>query len=185
VFIKIHSETTHLPHLTRVGGINKQLGVDSCFRWSTERVAEWLQWMKQEGIYDNTRIILCSDHGSPMNDAKAPHHLDPRYVRNVDKMQEAAGHTPQDDVHYYFALLATKDFSSRGKLKVDIETKTVSHGAYFAFGDPRFSVPVQEIVSSYVSCPPDWRERNGFVVLRSFRITGNASDGNNWKKIEK
>ena len=54
-----------------------------------------------------------------------------------------------------------------------------------AFGDPRFSVPVQEIVSSYVSCPPDWRERNGFVVLRSFRITGNASDGNNWKKIEK
>ena len=179
VFINIHSEATHAPFLTRVNGVNKTLGIDNCFKWSTERVAEWLEWMKKNGVYENSRIILLSDHGSIMN-GSAKHYLDQRYVMNVDKMRDVAG-----NMHQFFALLAIKDYSQHGSLKTDVTTKTISHGAYFAFDDPRFGEPVKEIVASYVSCPPDWRKKNGFVVLRSFRIVGDASDGNNWQKIEK
>ena len=183
VFLQIHSEATHPPNLTRVKGQNRKLGADSCFKWSTERVAEWLRWMKENGVYDNTRIVICSDHGSPMNEGGKKNFLDRRYVTNADKMQTAVG--AKNDVHKYFALLVTKDFASHGDLKTDLTTKTVSHGAYFAFGNPRFNEPVKEIVSSYVVCPPDWRERNGFVAPMHFRITGNASDGDNWQTIKK
>lgn len=184
VFVKIHSETTHHPHLTRENGVNKKKGADPCFYWSTEQVAKWLRWMKSQGVYDNTRIVLCSDHGSPMSNSERKWYLNQRYAKNVEKMQSAVGTHPGGDVHSYFALLAVKDFGSCGSVKTDLRTKTVSHGAYFAFDDSRFDEPVKEIVTGYIVCPPDWREKKGFVVTKKIKITGDASDGKNWNRIE-
>ena len=105
-------------------------------------------------------------------------------AKNVEKMQSAVGTHPGGDVHSYFALLAVKDFGSCGSVKTDLRTKTVSHGAYFAFDDSRFDEPVKEIVTGYIVCPPDWREKKGFVVTKKIKITGDASDGKNWNRIE-
>jgi hypothetical protein len=30
-----------------------------------KRLTEWFAWLKEKGVYDNTRIIICSDHGIP------------------------------------------------------------------------------------------------------------------------
>ena len=27
------------------------------------RLGEWFDWMREQGVYDNTRIIIVSDHG--------------------------------------------------------------------------------------------------------------------------
>lgn len=33
-----------------------------------KHVGEWLDYMREQGVYDNTRIIICSDHGYPLGD---------------------------------------------------------------------------------------------------------------------
>lgn len=73
-------------------------------------VSRWLSWLKENDIYDNTRIIFVSDHGSGNNalskklfsssniDGYAKSHLNP--------------------------ILLVKDFSERGELKTDMEFMT-------------------------------------------------------------
>ena len=178
-YVHIHSEASHFPHYTPAkSGELQCLGADVSFRWSLEKVSDWLSWMKQSGVYDNTRIVLCSDHG--VSDSEGLQ-LDARYVKDTDKMRSAAGGACP-----FFAFLAVKDFAQHGELRVDTSTKTVSHGAYFALDEGRFYDSVNEITPSSVKnpYPPDWKDKYGFEILGSFRITGAAGDGNNWKKMD-
>ncbi len=175
----IHSEATHAPYLTRVGGVEKPCGVVSSFRWSLVAIAKWLRWMKENGVYDNTRIVVCSDHGVDIDDSSL---MDARYVRNIDRMKKVGRKRS-----IYFALLLVKDFGERRKLRVDTSTKTVAHAAYFALGNPRFSAPVKRICPSPVSLhmPKGWRDQRGFKPRYAFEIVGDASDGNNWRALDK
>ena len=73
----IDTEITHAPWLMEQGrckvvanptntvrsnGINERhLTVEKC---ALEALGKWFDWMKQEGVYRNTNIVLVSDHGS-------------------------------------------------------------------------------------------------------------------------
>lgn len=61
-----------------------------------ERVAAWLEYLKVEGVYDNTRIILVADHGAALG--------------NFDDMLLNNG----VDVEGYNPLLLVKDFDAEG-----------------------------------------------------------------------
>lgn len=61
-----------------------------------ERVAAWLEYLKVEGVYDNTRIILVADHGATLG--------------NFDDMLLDNG----VDVEGYNPLLLVKDFDAEG-----------------------------------------------------------------------
>ena len=179
LYVHIHSEATHSPFLTPVDGQLECIGADESFKWSLERVVDWLKWMKANGVYDNTRIVICSDHGVEKEKIAE---LDPRYAKNVDDMRKAAGNIPPSA---FFALLMTKDFLGKMPFAIDRSTKTISHAAYFAFSDTRFFDPVSEICPSGVKnpYPADWRTRLGFEPFLNFRIAGDASDGKNWIQI--
>ncbi len=69
------------------------------------RVGEWLNYLKENGVYDNTRIIIVSDHG---------HMLDQVSELNYDG----------NSVEGYYPLLLVKDFNSRGKLTESKEFMT-------------------------------------------------------------
>lgn len=58
--------------------------------------AEWMQMLKDEGVYDNTRIILVSDHGRNLGQ-----------FDNLIKENEI-------DIESYSPLLLVKDFNSKG-----------------------------------------------------------------------
>lgn len=60
------------------------------------RLADWLDYLKAEGVYDNTRIILVADHG--------------RALGQFNTMNLENG----IDVEAYNALLMEKDFGSSG-----------------------------------------------------------------------
>ena len=60
----------------------------------------WLDYLKENGVYDNTRIILVSDHGYTLQQLEElVFHNEDGTVSNVDK---------------FFPLLMVKDFGSRG-----------------------------------------------------------------------
>lgn len=71
-------------------------------------VNEWLKWMKKAGVYDNTRIIIVSDHG--------------RDVYNpFFKQQKIPGGRSKNHAAYFNNLLLVKDFNSSGELSISDE----------------------------------------------------------------
>lgn len=56
-------------------------------------VGDWLDYLREEGVYDNTRIIIVSDHG--------------RDLWHTDKLKYHG-----EDLSYYYPLLMVKDFNA-------------------------------------------------------------------------
>lgn len=63
------------------------------------RVGEWLEYLKENDVYDNTRIIIAADHGRPLY--------------HSDDMVLDDGSTSIYDVEIYYPLLMVKDFDSK------------------------------------------------------------------------
>ena len=58
-------------------------------------IGRWLDFLRQEGVYDNTRIILVADHGIALG------------------YPETWSETAQEDTAAFWPLLMVKDFDSR------------------------------------------------------------------------
>ncbi len=69
-------------------------------------LAKWFDYLKRNGCYDNTRIILVSDHGIGNNNAEF---ADPKLTSGY----------PKDHFH---AVLFVKDFDAEGDIKMDYGT---------------------------------------------------------------
>lgn len=80
-------------------------------------VAKYLDFLKENGIYDNTRIIIVSDHGA--KNLKNPY---------LNKKIE-------DNIARFNALLLVKDFNQRGDMKVSDEFMTNADVPYIALKD--------------------------------------------------
>ena len=67
------------------------------------RVGEWLEYLKKEGVYDNTKIIIAADHGYYLYQSDVFCYPEHAFSKN---------HYP--DVGNYFPLLMVKDFGAHG-----------------------------------------------------------------------
>lgn len=67
-----------------------------------EKLDIWFKTLQEQGVYDNTRIIISADHAY--------------YLNSVDELyHEEFG----DSVEKYFPLLLVKDFNARGAVRTD------------------------------------------------------------------
>jgi len=66
-------------------------------------LAKWFDFLKENDVYNNTRIIIVSDHGRD---------LESKIANNI-KLPNG------EYLEAYAALLMVKDFNSHGKLKID------------------------------------------------------------------
>ena len=69
------------------------------------KLGNWFDYLKEAGVYDNTRIILVSDHGFSL--AQFPELILDDSVYQQDNMQVRV-----DDAEFYYPLLMVKDFNS-------------------------------------------------------------------------
>ncbi len=82
-----------------------------------KRIGEWLEYLKSNDCYDNTRIIIVSDHGAPVTlESDFPEH---KTVHTEDLTLEIPNGS-------FFPYLLVKDFNSRGKLKTDMTFMTTA-----------------------------------------------------------
>ena len=77
-----------------------------------QALARWFNYLKENGVYDNTRIIIVSDHGMGYG-VKA--------AEGYDK--PGLNHNSKDDYH---ALLLVKDFDASGEIETDMSFMTVA-----------------------------------------------------------
>jgi len=72
------------------------------------RIGEWLEELKKNHVYDNSRIIIASDHGQSIDAGIADTELT----------------IPNERRESYNPVLLFKDFNSKGKLKTDMSFMT-------------------------------------------------------------
>lgn len=77
-----------------------------------KQIAKWMDYLKENDVYDNSRIIIVSDHG---RDIKVP---------NGDR-----------NVAYFSAMLLVKDFNKRGAVEYSNEFMTNADTIFIALDD--------------------------------------------------
>ncbi|WP_394955343.1 YidC/Oxa1 family membrane protein insertase [uncultured Helicobacter sp.] len=142
-----------------------------------KNLASWLKWFKDSGIYDNTKIIIVSDHGNgglgaPLVD------LPRRELRNS---------------HIFFMV---KDFNAKGKLKIDSTTFVSNSDAMAVACDeidskcpkipPSFlknPMPNRELIFTFVDGGSGRQTNTKFDVILQYRVKNSIFDLSNWIDI--
>ena len=137
----------------------------------------WLKWFKDSGIYDNTKIIIVSDHGNGGQGAPLID-LPRRELRNS---------------HIFFMV---KDFNAKGKLKVDTTTFVSNSDAMAVACDeidskcpkipPSFlknPMPNRELIFTFVDGGSGRQTNTKFDVILQYKVKNSIFDLNNWTDI--
>lgn len=201
-FISITNSTTHEPMLVLppeyipVPGINEDelpstepynIRDFHCMAASLKRLGEYFEELKRNGVYDNTRIILYSDHGGGG--------WAPEYIWN-EKFDELRP-------NQFHPLLLVKDFGENGTLKVTDEFMTNADvpvmavkGFEAADKNPFTGKEISEsnaksekekgalVCTSSMFMPYQTTSKTGFSVGNDewWRVKENIFDPKNWVK---
>ena len=141
-------------------------------------VADWLDTLREMGVYDNTRIIFVADHGMD--------------VRMADSLILPDG----EDIMAYNPLLLVKDFGASGEIRTDNTFMTNADVPTLAMADlirdpvnPFTEKPIDGNVSKqekqYITMSHDWdtdyNNGNVFFPATWYTVQDNALDVNNWE----
>lgn len=144
-------------------------------------VGRWLDYLKEEGVYDNTRIIIVGDHA--------------RWFKHNDMYLLDDGTDDLKDIECYYPLLMIKDFNSKGFM-VDEQFMTNADVPTYALeglienpinpftgkeinNDEKYAHP-QKIYASHI---PDATINNGttFIPGMWLSVEKDMRDKNNWQ----
>jgi hypothetical protein len=148
---------------------------------SIKRLGDWFDFLKQNDVYDNTRIILVSDHGAQEN-----------YVNNIGLPINLDNFNP---------LLLVKDFNASGEIKTDNAFMTNADIPFLAFeniiADPVNPFTGHKITNEakknplYVAVSGSLHLENPDTTQftldhkKDYYVHDNIFDPSNWEKAEK
>lgn len=153
-------------------------------RCSLQLVAAYFDWMKQVGVYDQTRIIVVSDHGivGPVEDRSS---------------RAVAGGTTNNLFVRTRSLLLVKPRGSSGALQVSEEFLPNAEvpriaceeiggciNPYLNDRPIRSEAHEKPFVVSLVPWQFNRQKRDAFVILRELQLTGSDPyDAKNWSEL--
>lgn len=132
---------------------------------SFQLVGKWIKAMKEAGVYDNTRIILVSDHG-----------------RNLGQFEDII-HPEGLDVEYVWPLLMVKDFDSHEPFKTSLQFMTNADVPTLAM-EGVIKNPINPFTGNEINC--DMKQLNQLVTdsehwtIQPDQTTFDTSDGHWW-----
>ena len=147
---------------------------------------KWFDFLKENNVYDNTKIIIVADHGRDI--------MDPAFKDFSENKKE------RNEFTYYHPLLLVKDFNSKGKLEIsdefmtnaDVPTIATSHikdarnpftGKLIKGDQKKDGVDIVTIHT--------WRQEKrrkytfNFTEKDIIRVKGNLFEKDNWLRAEK
>lgn len=145
---------------------------------------EWFEWMKANGVYDNTRIIIISDHGRRVHN--------PFFKKKVIP-ESKKKNTPA----FWHNVFLVKDFNSHGELKTDKKLMVTCDVPYLALKgiingeNPYTGNPIVEkkdklpLIISRTKFRMKEQEKYKFNITESFKITDeDIFNLSNWKRVD-
>lgn len=188
-----NSEITHTPfaisedgEILQSGQVDESVpnsvdGLNSFYSsyWTMKWIGDFINWLKVNDIYDNTKIILVSDHGNIFNH---PYMID---FENPERAEELGSNIKQ--IGRLNPLLLVKDFNTDGDLKVDQRFMSNVDTHDIAFGDNMpHTGEADENRILYSSVSNKWATRelfttDKFEMKHFFKVTGSIYDLENWE----
>ncbi len=154
---------------------------------SIKKIAEWFDYLRENDVYDNTKIILVSDHGHSL---KLP--------ESYSKFSEKEEYKQFNPIRFN-AFLFVKDFNQNDPLKIDntfmtnadvpyLATKDVINNAINPFTGKLFDPSIKDegiLVSHFYAPMPRDHSLNTFNLGNVFwHVKDNLFNPENWR-IEK
>ena len=141
-------------------------------------IIDFIKFLKENNIYDNTKIIIVSDHGEIITS---------RFLNREDTKF----------LNLYNALLLYKDFNAKGEVKIETNFMTIADTPYLATKHiPNIKNPFNNklITNDYknkgvyiiesMGMSTDSQLANKFRFNNFFYTKDNIFDINNWKKFQ-
>jgi YidC/Oxa1 family membrane protein insertase len=146
-----------------------------------KRLADWFEYLKKQNLYDNSRIILVSDHGP-----------EPNFVIKTDL---------PFNVEQFNPLLLVKDFNAEGDLRTDMTFMSNADVPYLALKD-QIEKPVNPFTGNEIDMKakefPLYIAMSGGIHLedpastmftlnpgQDYYVHDSIFDPANWEKAEK
>jgi YidC/Oxa1 family membrane protein insertase len=149
-----------------------------------KRLGAWFEYLKQNGIYDNTRIIICADHGADIYSGAFPHNDNIQFNRE-----------------FYNPLLLVKDYDDNFRLETDFSFMTNADVPSLAFKDliqnpvnpftnnPINDLPKQGIlhITTSIKWMPYEHNANTFKISPNewYTVHTDIFNADNWQEAEK
>lgn len=149
------------------------------------QVGKWLQYLKKNGVYDNTRIIIVADHGYAL------------YLTDGVVLDDRQGE--DYSLEAYHPLLLVKDFNCNGELKTSEEFMTNGDVPTLAFNG-LINSPVNPFTGKEINNSKKYTHEQHILASDKFKIDVNNGntfmagdwfavhddmrDIKNWRKID-
>lgn len=148
------------------------------------RIGEWLDFLRENKVYDNTRIIIVSDHGY------TNHH--------IDELTFDDGTDIYKNIEGYYPLLLVKDFNATGFTTSEefmtnadvptLATQEIIENPINPFTGKEINNEEKTAHEQMVILSEDWdvsiNNGNTFLPARWASISDNLWDKDNWKFYE-
>lgn len=141
------------------------------------QLGNWMDELKRLGVYDNTRIIIVSDHGWPLG------HFDDRYF--LDGSNSDAEYNSEDSMAYNPVLLY-KDFGSSGEMKIDDSFMTSADTPYIAMNG-LLENPINPFTNRPIYRPEEKAGKQYIMYTDNWALTsdsGNVFQDTIWYSLE-
>ena len=152
-----------------------------------EKLSEWFDWMKKNNVYDNTMIIIVSDHG---------HYDNPKLAKAFGV--DVSGIKPySEDINYPgrpSGLLMVKNIDEKGAFKESkqfMSTADVPSIACSIIGgcsgiqnDPRGLNEKRTFNYSMGNWSPSKHKTNEFIIDKMYEVKNDMYNKENWKQIK-
>ena len=153
------------------------------------RMGKWFDYLREQGVYDNTRIILVADHGWPMEQFEE--------MMFGAKDPEKTIYNPED-VMAYNPLLLVKDFGARGfstdeRFMTNADTPTLALDGLIEdpvnpFTGKRLTADAKDAEEQHVFYTDYWgtdqNDGNTFLPGSWYALVGHdIFDLSGWKKL--
>ena len=130
---------------------------------------DYINWLKSNGVYDNTYIILVSDHGNDY-----PEHNPFIKERDFSRLN---------------ALFMVKPFNSIGDLRIDSNTLISLQDIPAFLKNAKDGTPIviqkdRKLYPVYFIHVNNFLKTGELDITRSFELTDNIYDEKNWKEIK-
>jgi len=147
------------------------------------KLGEWFDYLRENDLYDNTRIILVSDHGFDLN--------------QFDELIHDNGDGTCEDMQKYAPLLMVKDFDSDGFTTSDeymtngdvptLATEGVISNPVNPYTGNIINSDAKYEGDQYVICSEDWdiqvNNGNQFMPADWYSVHDSIWDTNNWSRV--
>jgi len=191
-FTYIHTMASHHPWdlISDDGIMHSDVTPYENNKWVLETLIKWIQWMKENDVYDNTKIVLLSDHGTHWMHFKGE--IDSTLpIKNIELMNtEGYESWVKSSMPYLikgmFPLLLVKDFDKQEPLKEDQRFMSNADASYIIFDKDNPTTVEPPITRTLPSTMTLWTTKMGYEkkikIIYNIEATNTAYDIKNWKK---